>query len=351
MLRVCCLAAAVLGGGAATAAPEKTIRTVVVTVPEGEPALPLQRLVEALRSQLLELGVWVQLSAGPAGGGDNEAMPQARDRDVLAFVWVERTENALTVHFYEPAGASLRERRIPVTGTDAASIEEVAVVVRSAVDALLERAAHERPATPEPEPRPAPESTARVAAIPPRPDQPEPSPLQAAVAYTATRYASEVPWQHGVLMSLAWRPAATPWRVGAECSWFPSLTRRTNDLTLTLDRHPIGVFLGYELPVAGSGVTLRAEGSGIADPIVRRTSRLSADLNGTPPSVRWSWAVSTRLRVGWQPSTPFWVFATGGADFLLNRFDHVVQNGSETPVLSPLRVRPHLQVGASVDFP
>jgi hypothetical protein len=154
-----------------------------------------------------------------------------------------------------------------------------------------------------------------------------------------------------VLGSLAWQPAATPWRIGAEYAWLPSLTRRTDDLTLTLDRHPFALFVGYELPIFGSEVTLRAEGAGIADRVVRRTSRPSTDLDGTPASSRWMCALTSRLRIAWRPSAPLWLFATGGADFLLNRFDHVVRSSDDAPVISPARIRPHLQVGVGVDFP
>ena len=335
--------------GPAAAAPEGPIRAVVVKVPEGEPPLPLQRLIEALRSQLVELGIEVQLSTGPADGDAvGGTAPSSPDRDVLAFVWIERTADALTVHFYEPAGTSLRERRIPVTGTDAASIEEVAVVVRSAANALLERAANEPPPTAEPTiqppPRPAPQA-------PPEEAAPEASPLQLGVAYAGTLYASEVPWQHGAQVSIAWRAGTTPWRIGAAYSWVGALRRRTDDLTLTLYRHPMEVFVGFEVPVAGDHASLRAEGGGIGDRVVRRTNQVSPDLQTTPSTARWSWAVSTRLRLAWRPTRPVWLFAAAGADFLLSRFDHVVRTPSEQPVISPLAVRPNLQVGGAIDFP
>ncbi len=336
----------------AAAAPEAPIRTVVVKVPEGEPPLPLQRLIEALRSHLAELGIQVHLSTGPAGAGSvGGTTPSSPDRDVLAFVWIERTAGALTVNFYEPAGSSLRERRIPVTGTDTASIEEVAVVVRSAANALLERAAQEPPPTAEPTPPPATWPPPAPPQAPIRDAQPEPAPLQAGVAYATTVYANEVPWQHGAQVSLAWRVGATPWRLGAAYTWVTALRRQTDDLTLTLYRHPMEVFVGFEVPVAGDHASLRAEGAGIADRVVRRTSQVSSDLESTPSTARWSWAVSTRLRLAWQPARPVWLFATAGADFLLNRFDHVIRTSSESPVISPFAVRPNLQVGGAVDFP
>lgn len=57
-----------------------------------------------------------------------------------SFGW-KTLPDQFVVHFYEAAGTNLRERRVPVIDLDAANIEEVAVVVRSAVSALLERSA------------------------------------------------------------------------------------------------------------------------------------------------------------------------------------------------------------------
>jgi hypothetical protein len=351
------LAAAMLLACPAMAAPDEPDRTVVVVVPEAAAPLPLQKLVEALSSQLAELGVQVQLSTGPAGAGaPTDATSLSRDRDVLAFVWIERTVDALVVHFYEPAGRSLRERRIPVTGTDAASIEEVAVVVRSAASALVERAdgrstESTRPVVSRPAPRPLPPTPAATARGPSRPSETAPPPFQASLGYAGTLYARDSPWQHGVMGSIAWRAATTPWRVGAAYSWFSPIQRRTDELRVALYRHPIELFFGLEVPVFGPRVSLRAEGAGIADPIVRRTSRVLEGLESTPSTTRWSWALSTRLRFAWEPTAPLWLFFAGGADFLLNRFEHVVQTGEQNPVLTPLLARPCLQVGAAADFP
>ena len=340
-----------------TEASEPPERTVIVVAPVDSPPLPRQRLTEALRSQLAELGVRVVFSAAPVGSAAaEESSSLARHRDVLAVVWLERTGEALVVHFYEPAGSSLRERRIPVaTTTDAASIEEVAVVIRSAANALLER----RAAEPHPVARPAP-SLAR----PPRVLHPSPAPapppesqgesyapLQLAVGYTGTLYGAETPWQSGASGSVAWRVGMTPWRLGAAYEWFPSLRHQTDGVTLTVKRYPFEVFGGYEVLMVGLPASLRPELGLMVEPAVRKTEEVGASLEGTAGKTRWTWAVAARLRLAVNPVSAWWIDVALGADFLLNPFDYVVGRQEEASVLSPLPSRPCLELGVAVDVP
>ncbi len=338
-----------LFGRPATA--QEPVHTVVVMVPEASPPLPTQRLTDALTSQLAELGVEVQLSTGPAGVPGPVTALSSPHRNVLAFVWIEGTRDALVVHFYEPAGASLRERRIPVTDTDAASLEEVAVVVRSAANALLERARleAEKEKSPPPAPLPKPRSSPPPPAPPP-PPPPESARFLLSLAYAGQLYAPDLGWQSGISGTAVWRPNRGHWLVGVAYTWFPPLEYRTDQLTLELWRHPGEVFVGWESPLADSRVSFSAEGALILDPVLRRTSRVSSALELAPDDTRWSAGASTRLRVAWCPTRGWWLFASGGADYVFNRFEHVVDDEAETPVISPLRLRPRGQVGLGGDI-
>src|SRR5690606_27654973 len=132
--------AAVVGliAGTGLAAAQASKRpSVLLMIPDSAPASPMQALQEVLVARLKELGVQVQLSASAPGLAVAGERPESPD--VLAFIWLETQPDLIVVHFYEAAGTNLRERRIPVVNLDAASIEEVAVVVRSAVSALLDR--------------------------------------------------------------------------------------------------------------------------------------------------------------------------------------------------------------------
>lgn len=343
--------------GASAASP---VHTVIVVAPVESPPLPLQRLTEALRSQLAELGVRIVFSAGPAetDSAAEESSSLARHRDVLAVVWLERMGETLVVHFYEPAGSSLRERRIPVTHTDAASIEEVAVVVRSAANALLERkeAARGMPSPPAAQsPKPGPPrrqpSMAPAAATPPEREARTLAPLQLALGYAGTLYAAETPWQSGVWASVAWRLGSTPWLAGAAYEWFPPLRRRTEELTVMVNRHPAELFTGYDVLIVGLPAGLRPEIGLTVDPSTRRTEQVSEAFDATPRRTRWAWALSTRLRLAYNPASGWWICSAIGADFSLNSFDYVVSHPEESKVLSPLSARPRLEAGLAVDIP
>jgi len=330
------------------AAADEPVRTVVVMVPEASPPLPVQQLTAALTSQLAELGVEVQLSTGPAPASLANDATASAPRDVLAFVWIEGTGDALVVHFYEPAGASLRERRIPVADTGAASLEEVAVVVRSAASALLERG---QPAEPQSPPPPPPESAPAPPPPPPPPEASTAAPLfQLALGYVGELYAPGIAWQSGAMSALAWRPGRRGWVVGAGYVWFPPVSYRTQELTLEIVRHPAELLVGWENPIAGPRVSFRAEGALVVDPIARHTSRASEPLRPAPDDTRWSWSASMRLRVAWAPAARWWLFGSGGADLVLNPFSYVVDDQDESTVVSPLSVRPRGQVGLAVDI-
>lgn len=338
-----------IGPAAAIAAP------VVIVAYDPDASLSQRRLLEALNGQLAELGLEVLASPDPAlgpEGGDTETA--ARDRDVLAFVWVEQTPDALVVHFYEPAGASLRERRIPVTGTDAASLEEIAIVVRSAASALLERARTAAEAPPVPSPSEAPplapgERPPPTPAPPPVPRATARSgPVGLSLGYIGSRYSADWPWTHGARAAMGWHSARSRWRLGIAYTSFPTAEQRAESATFSLARHPVEVFLGPSLPLGRSNWRLQPDGGIGADSLRRRTLRVNEALEPTPDTTRWSWFATTRLALAWEPAPPLTLFAAGGADYLLNRVEQVADS---RVLVAPLRVRPRLELGLSLAWP
>ncbi len=325
----------------------------LLIVPESTPATSTRVLQEVLVGRLDELGVEVRFSTAPPGlpalGQGRAQMPL----DVLAFIWVETQPDAVVVHFYEAAGTSLRERRIPVDGLSPASIEEVAVVVRSAVSALLERV--ER-ATGQDE-RDEEDSSAIApppATVAPRIDEGQAKdhrpPFRLALGYVGQDYAPEIRWNHGVALGLAWRGWANGLWLGASYFWFPVVERRSQSVDIALRRHPGEVFLAWELPLWEGGMTLRPEGAIGADFVVRKTTAESEGLAATADKGRWSWAASGRVAVAF-PASPWQVSLAAGGDYLLNRFTYTVAGHTEARVVAPRRLRPHLSCAVAVEFP
>jgi hypothetical protein len=304
------------------------------------------RLAEVLKSQLAEVGVGVEVRVqahAPSSVLDDSA------RNVIAMVWIERSHDALVIHFYEPAGSSLKERYIPVSGDDATSIEEIAVVVRSAVSALRERTrAPARVRTPEPESKPAPPAPAPPTMPKVRPAS---SSVQLSIAYLLTHYASGTDWDHGPSLAATWHAGRLPLAAGLGYAWLPEVRRTTDDLTVTLERHPLEAFVATSVTLSDGRLRLEPQLGVVLDPITRTTTQASDAVEVTPSTTRWSWAASTKFCVSYSPLPRFWVFGSGGADTLLNRFENVVQGGdTERTVLSPLRVRPHFQLGSAIEL-
>jgi hypothetical protein len=148
-----------------------------------------------------------------------------------------------------------------------------------------------------------------------------------------------------------WRAGATPWRFRAAYEWFPTLRHRTDELTLTVSRHPFEAFGGYEILMVGLPASLRPEIGLMVDPTVRKTQDVVDSLEARPGRTRWAWAVSARLRLAVNPVSVWWVDVALGADFLLFPFDYVVGKKEPTSVLSPLPSRPRLELGLAVDIP
>lgn len=343
-------------------APDRVVR---VMVQSSAHSLPKSELIDALESQLGELDVEALVSSGSdgtVGPGFAGSRKQGRraesegSRSVLAFVFIESTDGAITVHFYEPAGSSFRERRIPVSGTNTASIEEVALVVRSAVKALLERqpsappqsVAAAKPPPPLDEtvapPEPAasgPEATAQAAFV------------ELGLGYTTMPFAREASWQHGIALELSYH-ASSWWQAGLSYAWLPALTQRADGLEVNLERHPLQLFGGVEQEV-GHDFFLDAHVGLFVDPISRTTRSDSQQLDPAPRTVRVSSGLLCGVGVAWEPLFPLRLIGSVQGEFLLNRFDFVVaeadSDGTQRALLSPWPVRPRLTIGAALSLP
>lgn len=310
---------------------------------ESRTAASARSLRAAAAGQLTELGVeLLEVSQLPSVPNIRRARQVSKDMAPLAVVWLERTPDSLTVYFYDPAGPRLYARRLEEVDTPAAT-EELAIMLRSAVIALREGGAVAMPELALPSPAPEPRQ--------PLPPAPAPSATNrrrtwgVAAGYAGAWYARKTPVQQGLALSSLLRPVEGPWLFGASYTHFTALNVEQQGVVTRLRRHAGEVFLGAELRIAPFWFV--AQGALVGDLVDRTTTTARAPFVGTSPSQRWSWALSTRLGCA-LPLTPAWdVYLNLGADFLLNRFDHVVvgADGSAEAVVSPLSTRPRLELG------
>jgi hypothetical protein len=97
--------------------------------------------------------------------------------------------------------------------------------------------------------------------------------------------------------------------------------------------------------------TLRGEAGLMIDPIHRRTQVGASSLDPAAPATRIAWALSARVHFGWEPTRQLRLFVAGGGELLLGRHDYVVSGTSQTAVVTPLAVRPRIQLGVAVNLP
>lgn len=322
----------------------------VVAVPEESTGLPAQELVAALRGQLAEMGVEVVLSSRPFDVSSDTDSEVAQE-SALAFVWLGKEGEVLAIHFFESDGATLRKRRVPLRGTDAASLEEVALVVRSAVSALLERRENELSA----------ESPSQEVAVAPRPYEEETSAEQPVsdsqqqpsfwlgLGWVGQRYAPEVSFAHGVQAVFGLRPTGANYGLGMSYQLLPAERSTTDLVSITVQRHPLEAFFSWESTTVRTPVFIGAQ-SGVMVDILRRTTVVSGpDLEPSPGASRASWALTARALLGIRLGPQITLQGHAGADVLVGRVIVALEDGQV--LLQPHRIRPRLSALLSWNFP
>ena len=279
-----------------------------------------------------------------------EARLEAERLDAVAAVWLDAVDGVVTVYLYEAKGRRLRARRVLVSGTAEAAAEEVGVVIRSAVSALLEGAEVSMPEIPVPaEAEPPPQ----LPAAPPQGGIDYAGSgeerLRVAAGYLGTLYSLDAAWQHGVAASATLRPFDGPWFIELGYGFLPVLELSAPGVRSELRRHPCEVGAGLELGIGRFRAA--TEALFIVDFTSRRTTRADEPLARAPSQARTLYAGSLRLRGALPLSGGVALYAAFGAEFLLNRFDHVVRDADSTePSITQLAARPRADAGLSYAF-
>ena len=354
------LALAVLLGAAAAAAAEPD-RRVVLLLANGDEARR-ETLVGAIRAQLgdLPVGIVVERAEG--------STEKLRDRLDLAagackkhaamgafFLEAELADD-LIVYLVEPEAKRALVRRIKKTqGAEQAGVEELSLVVRSTVGALLEGREIGMEQGPELAPKPPPSVAPAPIAPPPVPprDAPVPRPPDQSRArldahYAGESYAPEVGWQNGLGVELsASMDGLLFFGLGYVAS--APVEAERDAARVGVGRYPVRAFTGYEIPLD----RLRFVGQlGLIGELDRRsTTKTAGGVAPTESDDQLGWAVSPRVGVRYDVGQRTSVGLSVGADVFLNVSEYVVDlpSGRET-LLTPYRVRPRAAVGIAVDL-
>lgn len=352
----CALAVALL----ASVSAAEPARKVVLLLSSADEA-QRETLVGAIQAQVGDLPVSVVVQKA-------ETVPEKlRERLDLAgsacrehgamgafFVEAEAADD-LIVYLVEPEARRALVRRIKKTrGAEQAGVEEMSLVVRSTVGALLEGRAIGMEEGPELEPAPPPQEPP-VVIDRPAPERPVPAPARESSTvrarldahYSGEAYASQAPWQNGLGIELSGSPDGRLF-FGLGYVASPPVEVERETARVRVGRYPLRAFTGYELPFD----RLRLMGQlGVIGELDRRsTTKTAGGVAPTESDDSLSWAVSPRVSLRYEVWPRTSVGAGVGLDLFVNNSEYVVElpAGRET-LLSPYRARARALAGIAVD--
>jgi hypothetical protein len=323
----------------------------------------LDRVVEATRGPLAELGVELLVAARSSsaelGATTRAAHALADSSHAIAVVWLDNPpagNPGSVIYFFDPLRKRLFTRSLAINESETAAAEEVAVVLRSAVGALLAGAdvAMTEVKVSEPAKVPTLASKPEAARDTAQAEGSQCQPLECAhlgvgLGYVGTIVATDSSWQSGARLSLDFRPARSRWVLGAAYQVLPPLRAESSQVTTRLYRHPAELALGVRL--LGESFRLEPELAFVADPVLRETERADSPLVATPPTTRWLWALSARIRASWSLTTRLSAVAGLGADLVLNPFKQVTEEVvPQAQVYSLIAIRPLAEAGLAFDL-
>lgn len=333
---------------AAIAAPSRVVLVLADTAQAGENVEA--HLFEALGGQLHELGVDVSV----VHGAEEPLLSKARHAASLAVaehargvIWLEVRASTTQVFLYDSSG-HLYSRDVEATGSLISQSESIALIVGSAVAAMLDGDAVSMTEVSLPAPAAA-LPRAKAGPDPPRPlVPPQGSYLRVGASYVGSIFAKRTAWQHGAAIAVTAGRVGSPWFLGLDYVYFPALKLEANGAATRLLRHPAEAYVGVQFALGELSLSL--QGGVSADYLVRRTQSVDDGLVATPAHERWLWAVSTRLGATIPVSGRVSGLLGLGADFLLNPFELVVADTKSGNVVvgQPMLVRPRLDIGVGV---
>jgi hypothetical protein len=328
----------------APANDEQQAATVVFVRMDASPGVAGSIDVGELEAQLGELPARVVTVPAPGkltlASQAHRARELARAHHALGTIWFSVEPNrGLRVYVYDAHHRQLASRTL--SGPDAAVREEVAVVLRSTISALItgETTALE-PVT---IPRPSPSSPPLP---PPRPAQPERWPrLAVGAAYVGTTYASRT-FQHGFELRFGAELGSRA-LIGLTAAWSQDARLAGGGAEAVLRRTPLELSAGYAF-AAVPRFRCYAQAGLVLERVTRRTHIEDPRLSALPDENRYRFAVAPALLAAFDVQPGLVGFAAFGAEVATDQYDYVVQSVGGPIRLAPRTVRPRLEVGVLV---
>jgi hypothetical protein len=315
-------------------------------------------VMDAIRAQLGDLPVALVVTEGEPPKELRERLDFAaaacKKNDAVGafFIELERADDML-LYLVEPEATRALVRRVKRPDSDAAGVEELSLIVRSTVSALMEGREIGMEEGPELAKKPPPPKAPPAPKPPPPPPKPIPPPARTSTARLAAHYAGEAfapetPWLSGLGVELGWSPDSLLF-FGLGYVATPGAEAQSDTASIRVTRYPLRAYVGYEIPVDRFRVA--GQLGFIAEHSRRTTTQTSGPILATADSTRFSFGVAPRA-IGRFEVTPHALIWVGvGLDVFFNNSEYVVEvDGKNEPLLSPYRARARADLGLAVDL-
>ena len=334
----------------------------VVVVVSASDAARAESVLGAIRAQLGDLPVALVVEAPgqiPKELRDrlDFAARACKEHDAVGAFFVEaEREDDLLLYLIEPQAKRALVRRVKRSvGAEQAGVEEASIIVRSTVGALLEgreigmEAGPELAAPPKPPPpKPPPPVKPSPAPTRPKPEAPVAGTGRLAAHYAGEAYAPEATWQSGLGVELSGSPDSQLF-FGLGYVAYAPVEVETESARVRVARHPVRLFVAYEIPAA----RFRFAGQlGFIGELDRRsTTKTSGGVLPTESADGLTFALSPRVTAHYQVWQRTHVWVGVGLDIFLKNSEYVAElPGRTESLLSPYRTRAEASVGLSVDL-
>ena len=314
--------------------------------------------LHGVTAQLRELEVEVMSAAGRTAKlseAVTDAGVASKQAGALGTFWIGTYGERATLFLYDATRARVLMRAVPTSESPTAREEQMAIIVRSTVIALLEHAEPEMdvielPSEPvrdtarqvETKPQSAPSRRRGLQATGPRRHG-----ASAAISASVVSALLTERWSFGgALSARVYLPAAY---LGAGFALHAPVDTKLGTVGFQLTRRPIELFAGYRW--SGRVVSVALELAFQADALLRMTKTSDVISTTASEQTTWVFSLSPRARVERELVSGWLIFAAAGLETTLSRVEYVVVQSAAEEVMALPRWRPRFELGIQLSLP
>lgn len=328
----------------------------VVLIQSRAPSPVDRNFSENLRWQLSELDLGLREVPAASEQTWQELVQQAGQvasrGDTLLVAWITHTPSATIIYLFDPKGPHLYARQVAVSDSPAAASEELALIVRSALQARLDGGSLALPEIALPAETPKTTNQASAAhsrAVLPTATSREDQQLAPTIpswgvdlAGVVTHPFSHGDWQLGVAIRtwLEWQRV----RLGVGYTTLSSLEVANERAAIAVYRRPFELFAA--IVWSARGFRFLATSMLGLDALQRDTTRVAPALSPRGSNERCLVTVGERLRAEVSLLEPVWLSLAGGVEVPLNPYVfEVASDHQRVTIAETLPIRPSFELG------